>query len=293
MKNRSGNNKNLGNTLKIAIGDIGIIMHFHEHRIKRQLEAHYKKFISNKTTDIEINVKCEDFSAPKFRRLLLKNRSWEFGEGKNCYAFYFPRKGFSSLAKINNRLINIQFYTQDSSYQLLFYLFPQILLAFALPEYHGLIFHSCGVIRKGKGYLFIAPSGGGKSTIARLSGRKTVLNDDRILIRKKGGRFAMFGTPWNGEFKGVSNASALINKVFFLKKAGHSYALPLTFQQSVVKLLNNVIYLPTTVRMRRRVFEICSSMAKQIKCYTLGFTPKKDIWRFIDGPARRYPEEKP
>jgi len=47
--------------------------------------------------------------------------------------------------------------------------------------------HGCGVLNSRKGYLFLAKSGGGKSTIAGLALKKSfrALNDDRIIIRKE------------------------------------------------------------------------------------------------------------
>ncbi len=80
----------------------------------------------------------------------------------------------------------------------------------------GVIFHSCGVIYQGFGLLFAGKGGAGKSTTAHLwqhqSGAR-VINDDRVMIRKIGGQFRMYGTPWHG-LGGMSLAEDALLSVF-------------------------------------------------------------------------------
>ncbi|MCX6269856.1 MAG: hypothetical protein NTU44_01310 [Bacteroidetes bacterium] len=73
---------------------------------------------------------------------------------------------------------------------------PLLLYYLALAN-HAFMIHASGVFDNGKGRLFTGFSGSGKSTMARLwqSGGARIINDDRILIRKKDGRFCMYNTP--------------------------------------------------------------------------------------------------
>ncbi len=279
-------NENKQNELKFAVGNICLSIKIKHPGTIRKIKTHYNDFISNQTPDLYINVEYKNIVTPHRRTPLLETRSWRVYKEKGCFIFSFPRRNISSIAQLNKKLNRIKFYTKDPSYQLLLYLFPEILFSLILPKYYGLMLHACGVIHRGKGYLFIAADGGGKSTIAKLSEGKVVLNDDRILIRKQEGRFIMYGTPWHGEFKRVSKVSVPISKVFFLRKAKHNYIFSLTSKQAMIKFLNNVIYLPVSEGIRRKVFELCSQMAKQLECHILGFVPKKNIWRFIDDSSQ-------
>jgi hypothetical protein len=60
------------------------------------------------------------------------------------------------------------------------------------------LFHGCGVIVKGKGYLFTGPSGAGKTTVARLAAERAVLNDEAVLLKMQDGEVWMGGTPLLG-----------------------------------------------------------------------------------------------
>ena len=71
-----------------------------------------------------------------------------------------------------------------------------------LLEYDGFQFHASAVSLEGKGYLFTAPSGVGKSTHAekwvRLFGAKYI-NDDKPALRKTETGWTVWGTPWSGK----------------------------------------------------------------------------------------------
>lgn len=56
-----------------------------------------------------------------------------------------------------------------------------------IEERGGLLLHGCGLVREGRAWLFLAPSGGGKSTLARLSARKAeCLSDEHLVLLPAG-----------------------------------------------------------------------------------------------------------
>ena len=86
----------------------------------------------------------------------------------------------------------------------------------------GVMLHSCGVIYQGSGLVFAGVGGAGKSTTARLwqqqSGAR-VVNDDRVIIRRTGGQFRLYGTPWHGEGGMALAEDAPLKRIFILKHA--------------------------------------------------------------------------
>ena len=71
----------------------------------------------------------------------------------------------------------------------------------ALLPYDGLFFHAATVVLNQKAYAFTAPSGTGKSTHAALwesTFGASLLNGDRILLRKQGDCFFAYGLPVAG-----------------------------------------------------------------------------------------------
>jgi hypothetical protein len=104
----------------------------------------------------------------------------------------------------------------------------------------GVEVHALGLADyDGSGYLFLGHSGAGKSTTARLwmsePGVK-LLSDDRIIIRKKDGKFWMYGTPWHGDAGVASPRSAPLSAIFLLEQAPSNQILPLPTAQAAAEL---------------------------------------------------------
>lgn len=98
-----------------------------------------------------------------------------------------------------------------------------------LESYSGFFFHSSSLILDGKGYVFTAPSGTGKSTHTALwrkhfGNSVTMINDDKPLIRQNGEKFFIYGTPWMGKANIGNNVKSTVNAVFILKRGEQSSA---------------------------------------------------------------------
>ena len=105
----------------------------------------------------------------------------------------------------------------------LWYPLDELLVGNLLAQGRGVMTHACGLVDpEGRGQLFVGSSGAGKTTMARLwQGVKGVkiLSDERIVLRREGGRVWIYGTPWPGEGGMASPAKAPLARVYFLKKA--------------------------------------------------------------------------
>lgn len=87
----------------------------------------------------------------------------------------------------------------------------------------GLLLHSSFIRWRGKGILFSAPSGTGKSTQAELWARyegAEILNGDRAGLRQIGGEWTAFGLPLAGSSFIYRNESALLEGIIVLRQAG-------------------------------------------------------------------------
>lgn len=105
------------------------------------------------------------------------------------------------------------------------------------------LMHASAICHDNKGYLFLGDSGAGKSTIAEILeqhfGQKRIFSDDRVVIRKKEGKWWVFGTPWNGTFPRSRPDGVEIGGMYFLEKSDANHAkrpssllprlLPVTF----------------------------------------------------------------
>ncbi len=172
--------------------------------------------------------------------------------------------------------------------------FMRIMLSFLLIERGGFLIHAAGLIRKGKGYLFVGKSGAGKSTVTRLSAdSSTALSDDLTVgcLTKNGGE--IFGTPFFGT-QGVPgpNQSAPLTGIYFLCKAPSNKVLRVSRQDAVRNLLQSVMFFGQSKTAGQAVLDLAISFCDRIPCYDLHFLPDPSFWRCIDDRKDHFTERK-
>jgi len=167
--------------------------------------------------------------------------------------------------------------------------FLQILLIHYL-AYHrkGIMMHAVGVKDGLSGDLFFGPTQSGKSTMARIWHRNTqavILNDDRIAMTKKGKRFFIHGTPWNGDFRDytpMQAGSAALGAAFFLD--GH------TVQNQARTIFHTELFsalFPQTLSVfwdkssADFISGFLMDMARHVMCYHLKFADNEEIVNYV------------
>lgn len=88
----------------------------------------------------------------------------------------------------------------------------------------GIVIHSSSLALDGKGILFTAPSGTGKSTHAELyekhfGDRVSVINDDTPVVRFVNDIPYVCGTPWSGSSDKFKNTEVPLKAIVVLKQA--------------------------------------------------------------------------
>ena len=104
-----------------------------------------------------------------------------------------------------------------------------MMIAFALAtaEMDTLLFHASVVCRGGKAYMFLGPSGTGKSTHTRLWLRyidgSRLLNDDNPVVRiEADGEAEVYGSPWSGKTPCYVNEHYPLGAIVRLRQAPHN-----------------------------------------------------------------------
>jgi hypothetical protein len=150
-----------------------------------------------------------------------------------------------------------------------------------LSRRQGLLFHGCGVMDNGRGYLFLGFSGHGKSTMASLWRKESiVLDDDRIILRKRRGRFWMFAAPWYGRDVGTAKA-VLLDRIFFIRHGLRNRAYRENNSDALLLLLN-YSYRPLWDKEGiEQNIELCTQLAYKLPCYILDFIPNRRVVEYI------------
>jgi hypothetical protein len=165
------------------------------------------------------------------------------------------------------------------------YPLDEILMINLLSKGRGMMAHACGLRDKHEGMLFVGESGAGKSTLCNLwKGKKdiSVLSDDRIIVRRMGGRFWIYGTPWHGDANVCSPEKVPLEKIFFLKHAKMNKVKKIEGINAASRLV--VCSFPTYWDKKGMDFtlEFCTEVVQKIPCYELGFVPDESILDLIE-----------
>lgn len=284
----------------VKIGGIKFIIES-EHSLKRLERLHVlKRFIipSHTKPDIRLAIKCDEVG----RDVLSANTKEKFFDGY-CWGIHnFGKKKallFSAPEiKYLPRPYHVAIFNDDFNYGEIFDrtkigkepkinpllpLMGPILVSTLLHTKQAVLFHSCGVIDNGAGFIFLGHSGYGKSTTANLwmKSGALFLNDDKIIIRKINKKFWIFGTPWYGKFRNVSGEGAPLKKIFFLKH-GKANRVRRVFGVQAASLLISRSHAPLWYPFAyRRSIDLCSQIARSVPCYELEFVPDKSAVDFV------------
>ena len=108
-----------------------------------------------------------------------------------------------------------------------------------------LLMHGSALSMDGRGYIFTAKSGTGKSTHARLwrevfGERVRMINDDKPMLLVQQGGVSVWGTPWDGKHHLSSNEGVPLAAIVQIRRAAENHiepmagadAFPLLMQQT-------------------------------------------------------------
>jgi hypothetical protein len=159
----------------------------------------------------------------------------------------------------------------------------RIIHTLTLAQERGFLLHSASAIRNGRAFLFAGRSGAGKTTMSRHApGDAYLLSDEVSYVRKSGGAFLAWGTPFTGELgtPGV-NRAAPVEALHFLRQASENRLVTVAEPEALRLLLTNVLFFANDPQLVRQVFESAAEFVAAVKTFYLDFTPGERVWELI------------
>ncbi len=145
-----------------------------------------------------------------------------------------------------------------------------------LLQFGGLLLHSAFIRWQGRGILFSANSGVGKSTQADLwvqhQGAE-VLNGDRAGLRRVDGLWRAFGLPYAGSSRVYRNESAPVSAIFMLEQAKINEIQPLTPGQALRKLYPQITIHGWDGDYVARILPLIEALVTSVPVYLLRCLP--------------------
>jgi len=278
----------------IGIAGIGISFLFDRNLSEFGVKDINNEFITYNGTEIKLRVHHDRIPKIKGKKKIFDTGStWALYKSRGKYVLQDGSLESGSLPDISvilepdfkfgeiyseNNLFDLNFLPDPLGYPL-----NQILMIMLLSLGKGVLLHACGVDDEGYGYLFAGNSTHGKSTIAKLWSKSgaTVLNDDRIIVREKDGKFWMYGTPWHGDFREVTPKGMPIRKIFFLRHGEKNSAVPRKGAEAVSMLLTRAFPPLWDQKGMDYTLGLLDRIASKLPCYELNFLPDKRIIDFV------------
>lgn len=116
----------------------------------------------------------------------------------------------------------------------------ELLIRSRLPYNNGAFFHASGIDDNGKGIIFVAFSGTGKSTQAEIWSKEpgvTLINHDRMAAVIKGEEAVAYGIPWGGSGGITLNHSVPLRAIILLEQAPVNELIPLKPVEALTHLM--------------------------------------------------------
>lgn len=161
----------------------------------------------------------------------------------------------------------------------------------------GQLVHSAGVIRGGRGYLFVGESGAGKSTVAELSSDHRVLNDEIVMVtpdlaRGRADDLYLRGTPFNGFFAGKQPGSAPLAAIFLLAHGPAHRVRGVSRAEATAQITSQIVPPVGLVdaldgQATAATLETAIQLTERVPVKILEFRPDAGFWTAIDEYIRR------
>ena len=164
-------------------------------------------------------------------------------------------------------------------------------LADRIIPFDTILMHGAVVAKDGDAYMFIAPSGTGKTTRVRIWKKEfpdsVIVNGDKPLIKICSGDVVACGSPWCGKEGWNTNTMVPLRAVFLLSRAddkastieeiSHREAFPILVQQT---------YRPADPDRMTKTIHLLEALDGKVKFYKFRSAPTPDAMRMAYEAAR-------
>lgn len=147
-------------------------------------------------------------------------------------------------------------------------------ICMCLLERNIVLFHGSVVAVDGKGYLFTAKSGTGKSTHTKLwreyfKDRAVMINDDKPLLEIKDDKVIVYGTPWDGKHRLSTNTCVPLKAICLLHRGSTNTITEMNSKEAYPMLLQQVNRPVNNVLAMNKTLELVDQLCTNMKFYEL------------------------
>ncbi|MEO1083145.1 MAG: hypothetical protein AAFY88_02780 [Acidobacteriota bacterium] len=166
--------------------------------------------------------------------------------------------------------------------------FFRLLVAYRLLELGGVLFHSAGVVSGERSFLFLGPSGAGKTTISKLSlatGREVLSDDMNALCPPPdGGPVRLEKLPFAGDLGNQPGKRRSFPLAAFCRlRQGEHGLKPLRAAESVAFLVGCAPFINADPHRLDALTDNLLDLVRSLPAYELSFAKDGGFWPLLEG----------
>lgn len=281
----------------VSIGDMGFRLRSDDGERLFQLAPVYHAFTSQVRPEIELSIRYCPLPEAELGRLVFESEgTWSLHSHGSELTYHFRVREDDGSDRLYNTItlscdltsgtIHALAPLRDnpSVYRPFDYPMSEVLAVHLLSRGRGAELHAVGIDDNGRGDLFCGVSGAGKSTTSYLWQGELgvqILSDDRIIARKHGDRFWIYGTPWHGEAQFASPHSIPLSRLFMLRHGTENHVRDLSRSEAVARLMTCCFATFWDRDGMAFTISFLEELAKSVPCYELSFVPDHSVVDFV------------
>lgn len=147
-------------------------------------------------------------------------------------------------------------------------------IAVAALDHDTFLMHGSAIAVDNEAYCFIAASGTGKSTHARLwrehfGSRAVMINDDKPLIKIMPDRVEVCGTPWDGKHRLSTNTSTRLKAIVILNRGEENQIEKISFRDAYPMLLQQIYRPMNDPQAYLKTLSLIDKLSDNVQVYSL------------------------
>jgi hypothetical protein len=264
--------------LSLSIAGIGVLVKTNHAGLVSALQKRYQDYLNGD----EVRTKLTILYQGKYRENSLLDTGMTFID-RRCV---FTAIGYEGYINIDEQYGQLNLSSKTPVEEVDYFLrVAYALLAF---EVGGMMFHTAGIVRKGKAHLFFGHSGSGKTTVSRVSDTDTILNDDLLILLPQSGRdqakfkWMAYSTPfWNPTQVQPTRESAPVVGIYLLVQDQDVFLEPMGSGQALAEMISNIPVIPDDPARGTELLNRGTTFLKEVPAYRLHFLPDNSFWDVI------------
>jgi hypothetical protein len=253
----------------IKVGELAVELETSDLEYRQMLTSHYRGFVAvAERAEFKFKIELSDLvtnNPDDEVRVTRRPPLWSLDRG-DFHAEWNTKSSRGTIRQSAN------LYSIDAALRI----FHSVILA----TRDGFLLHAASAIRNGRAFVFIGPSGAGKTTIASLAPVDAALLTDEIsYVRKQAEGYVAFGTPFAGELAKLGeNISAPVAGLYLLAQGRENRIEPVAISDALRGVLANMLFFAKDRKLISSIFQSACQLVSGVPVYRLTFLPDFRVW---------------